>query len=42
MESLKVKYIRKLKSYTFDSISDEVIEVLDHLKIKKVILLEYH
>ena len=26
---------QKLKSYTFDSISDEVIEVLDHLKIKK-------
>ena len=26
---------QKLKSYTFDSISDEVIEVLDHLKINK-------
>ena len=26
---------QKLKSYTFDAISDEVIEVLDHLKIKK-------
>ena len=26
---------QKLKSYTFDTISDEVIEVLDHLKIKK-------
>ena len=25
----------KLKSYTFDVISDEVIEVLDHLKIQK-------
>jgi len=26
---------QKLKSYTFDAISDEVIEVLDYLKIKK-------
>lgn len=26
---------QKLKSYTFDVISDEVIEVLDHLKIQK-------
>ena len=26
---------QKLKSYTFDAISDEIIEVLDHLKIKK-------
>ena len=26
---------QKLKSYTFDAISDEVIEVLNHLKIKK-------
>ena len=26
---------QKLKSYTFDAISDEVIEILDHLKIKK-------
>ena len=26
---------QKLKSYTFDAISDEVIEVLDHLKINK-------
>ena len=25
----------KIKSYTFDAISDEVIEVLDHLKIEK-------
>ncbi len=25
----------KLKSYTFDAISDEIIEVLDHLKIQK-------
>ena len=26
---------QKLKSYTFDSISDEVIEILDYLRIKK-------
>lgn len=25
----------KLKSYTFDAISDEIIEILDHLKIQK-------
>lgn len=29
----------KLKHYTFDSISDEVIEVLDHLKIEKTHLI---
>ena len=31
----KSQIYQKLKSYTFDAISDEVIEVLDHLKIKK-------
>ena len=31
----KANIYEKLKSYTFDSIGDEVIEVLDHLNIKK-------
>ena len=31
----KNKIYEQLRSYTFDVISDEVIEVLDHLKIKK-------
>ena len=31
----KNKIYDKLKSYTFDSISDEIIEVLDYLKILK-------
>ena len=31
----KSQIYQKLKSYTFDTISDEVIEVLDYLKIKK-------
>ena len=31
----KSQIYQKLKSYTFDAISDEVIEVLDHLKIQK-------
>ena len=31
----KSQIYQKLKSYTFDAISEEVIEVLDHLKIKK-------
>ena len=35
MGSLKSPIYQKLKSYTFDAISDEVMEVLDHLKIKR-------
>lgn len=31
----KSQIYQKLKSYTFNAISDEVIEVLDHLKVKK-------
>lgn len=31
----------KLKSYSFDTIGDEVIEVLDHLKITSTIGWEY-
>ena len=34
----KNKIYEQLRSYTFDVISNEVIEVLDHLKVKKLTL----